>query len=119
MDKNRKMLNIIPKNRVKSLFAVLSAAHCFPKRVKMSKKYYKVEPNSYYPTLESMVSVYLGLHNIKYLNDSSSNLVNVSHLLIVSIFYFLNDFNFLLKILKIFYDSCSVFLRILPFILFY
>ena len=72
--------------KVKSVYCVISAAHCFPKSVKMNGKYYTVETNNFYPTMESMISVYLGVHNNKHLTNNSRHLVSVSHLVVVGFF---------------------------------
>ena len=51
---------------------VLTAAHCIitEAETKYKNKTYKIsiKPNEYYPTIESMVTVYLGLHNKTVIN---------------------------------------------------
>ncbi|CAF0835420.1 unnamed protein product [Brachionus calyciflorus] len=56
---------------------VLTAAHCFQKFVysNQTDKFYEVTPNEFYPSLESMYTVYLGVHVITNIIDKV-NLIN-------------------------------------------
>jgi hypothetical protein len=67
---------------------VLTAAHCFPKTVQFtySGDDYEtdVEPNSYFPTVASMYTVYLGYHDLTQIGSSSSGVaIEVSEVIAV------------------------------------
>jgi hypothetical protein len=49
---------------------------------------HKVEPNSFYPTIESMFSVYLGVHNKSMLNKPPVVKMNVKKFILVCYFIF-------------------------------
>lgn len=55
---------------------VLTASHCYMKRVEINYQSssfpYDVKPNSFYPTYESMYTVYLGLHDSHGVFDGSN-----------------------------------------------
>ena len=71
--------------RVKNRYAILTAAHCIPKTVKFNNKLHKVETNTHYPTIESMLSIYLGIHDIAFLRNHTQNRVTVSNVIRVKI----------------------------------
>ena len=56
---------------------VLTAAHCLPTEIDHNlinqNRNLKVVPNSFYPTYESMFTIYLGLHDLGDLFDNTTN----------------------------------------------
>lgn len=58
---------------------VLTAAHCLVTEVSYGPDFFtryvkKVTPNTFYPTFESMYTVYLGVHDISSILDGRYNL---------------------------------------------
>lgn len=47
---------------------ILTAAHCIIKTIYLQNREIKVVPNEYYPTIESMYKVYLGVHDKTMIN---------------------------------------------------
>lgn len=67
---------------------ILTAAHCIISHVSYSihekKIIYKVKPNEYYKTYESMYNVYLGMHSKSNISNSSVIVSNISKIIPVS-----------------------------------
>ncbi|CAF0932525.1 unnamed protein product [Brachionus calyciflorus] len=51
---------------------ILTAAHCIVKSVKILDDVIKVEPNTFYASVEAMYTVYLGLHKISDIDSGKS-----------------------------------------------
>ena len=69
---------------------VVTAAHCLPESFKFKYKGItftsKIEFSSFYPTLESMFTVYLGSQDLNRINVAPAVKMNVSKVILVSYF---------------------------------
>lgn len=53
---------------------IVTAAHCYIDTLNYGFTQITIEPNEYYPTIESMYSVYLGVHNKDSIGQPASNI---------------------------------------------
>ena len=73
---------------------VMTAAHCIPRSFmhEYDEKYYLIDivPNIFYPSIESMFTVYVGVHKIIQDNFdiSPSKAIPVASLIVVSLLFF-------------------------------
>ncbi len=75
---------------------ILTAGHCRLDKINFKfngKEYdHQIEPNSFYPTYESMFSVYLGVHNKSMLNKPPVVKMNIKKFILVYLIYLVFQF---------------------------